>query len=180
MPGPYLSQADAPLLNLGLYLMRFDYFLPEIRFKGNAYGAGIAFDDGLGLIHMHSYDDPRVRETLEVFERLPEAVRKADWSQADIDRAIIGSAKAVERPIRPAEATALALIRFLRGDSDELREQRYAASLRATPATVRAAVLSNLQAGLPNASTCVLSSREKLEEANRHLADKALTLSDVL
>ena len=180
MPGPYLMQAAAPLLNLGLYLLRFDHFLPEIRFKGNAYGAGIAFDDMLGVIHMHSYDDPRIRETLAVFDQTLAVVRRAAWVQLDIDRAIIGSAKAVERPIRPGEATNLALNRALRGDTNTLREQRYAATLAATPATVKQAVLDSLEAGRAHAALCVVSSRQKLEAANSELGSGALALSELL
>lgn len=180
MPGPYLMHPASPLLNLGLYLLRFDFFLPEIRFKGNAYGAGIGFDDALGSISMHSYDDPRVCETLAVFDRTLDVVRRAEWTQTDIDRAIIGSAKAVERPIRPGEATSLALARDLRGDTNALREQRYARGLAATPASVKQALLDALEAGRAQSSLCVASSREKLEAANRELGSGALALSSLL
>jgi hypothetical protein len=180
MPGPFLMDEGVSLLNLGLYLLRFDYFLPEIRLKGNAYGCGIGLDDGIGVLHMHSYDDPRIRETLDVFDCVARVVRNAAWSQTDVDRAVIGSAKTVERPIRPGDATSLALTRYLRGDSDELREQRYAATLRATPDTVRAATLRHLEAAEDRATLCVVSSREKLEQANLALGERALDIQDLL
>ncbi len=44
MPAPHLAHADVPLFQLGAYLARYDYFLPEIRFKGNAYGGGAGYD----------------------------------------------------------------------------------------------------------------------------------------
>ncbi len=179
-PGPHLMQPAAPLLNLGLYLLSFDHFLPEIRFKGNAYGAGIAFDDMLGAVQMHSYDDPRIRETLAVFDQTIDVVRRVAWTQTDIDRAIIGSAKSVERPIRPGEATLLAMNRALRGDADALREQRYAASLAASPSAVKDALLTALEAGRARESLCVVSNREKLEAANHDLGSRQLALSELL
>jgi Zn-dependent M16 (insulinase) family peptidase len=180
MPAPYLMHPDVPLFRLGLYLANFDTLLPEIRFKGNAYGAGGGHDDGLGALALYSFRDPHIVETLAVFAGLRETVAAQTWSQTDIDRAIIGSAKEAEKPIRPAEATGSALTRYLRGDTNELREQRYAALLRATPETVREAFLDTFNAHAAEAAVCVVSSREKLEEANRALGDRALAISDIL
>jgi len=107
-------------------------------------------------------------------------VAAQQWSQTDIDRAIIGSAKDAEAPIRPASATAEALACYLRGDSDEQRATRYAATLRATPASVKETMLRVLDANEPLSAVCVVSSREKLNEANERLGDARLTVSDIL
>ncbi len=179
-PAPHLAHPDVPLFRLGVYLARFDYHLPEIRFKGNAYGAGLAHDDSLGILYQFSYRDPHIVETLRVFDKLREYIAAQDWSQTDIDRAIIGSAKEAEKPIRPAEATAVALARHLRGDTNEAREARYAATLRATPPSVRETFLRVFDTHAPHAATCVVSSREKLTEANRQLGDRALAVSPIL
>ncbi|MCS7049926.1 MAG: hypothetical protein NZ483_11630, partial [Verrucomicrobiae bacterium] len=159
---------------------RFDYLLPMIRFKGNAYGAGIVHDDSQGTVYQFSYRDPHIFETLDVFHQLPTWLAAQTWTQTDIDRAIIGSAREAERPIRPADATATALARHLRGDTPALREWRYETMRRATPKTVRDTFLKVWEAGNPAASVCVVSSREKLEEANRQLADRALQITDIL
>jgi hypothetical protein len=180
MPAPHLAHADVPLFRLGVYLARFDYHLPEIRFKGNAYGAGLVHDDTQGVLYQFSYRDPHIVETLAVFDRLRDYLAAQNWSQTDIDRAIIGSAKEAEKPIRPAEATAVALARYLRGDTNEAREARYAATLRATPKAVRETFLRLLDQAAPQAATCVVSSREKLTDANRHLGDRALIISEIL
>jgi len=180
MPAPPLAHPDVPLLKLGVYLAIFDYLLPEIRFKGNAYGGGARYDDTIGALTLHSYRDPHVVETLAAFEGLRAYVAAQSWSQTDIDRAIIGSAKEDERPIRPDDATRTALQRYLRGDTDDRREQRYAATLLATPATVKETMLRVLDANEPRAAVCVVSSREKLDEANQQLGDRQLAVSDIL
>jgi Zn-dependent M16 (insulinase) family peptidase len=180
MPAPHLAHPDVPLFQLGVYLAQFDHLLPEIRFKGNAYGAGIQHDDTLGTLCLSSFRDPNIVETLAVFDGLRDHVATQQWSQTDIDRAIIGSAKDAEKPIRPEAATGAALMRHVRGDSDNLREARYAATLRATPESVKETMLRVVDANEPRAAVCVVSSREKLEEANQRLGDQRLAVSDIL
>ncbi len=180
MPAPHLAHPDVPLFQLGLYLAQFDYFYPEIRFKGNAYGGGGSYDDTLGAICLYSFNDPRIVETLEVFDRLRDHVAVQQWSRTDIDRAIIGNAKEVEKPIRPGAANGAALTRHVRGDTDEMREARYAAKLRATPESVKETTLRVLDANEPASAVCVVSSREKLDEANKLLGDKLLAISGIL
>jgi Zn-dependent M16 (insulinase) family peptidase len=180
MPAPHLAHPDTPLFQLGIYLAGFDYLLPEIRFKGNAYGGGARYDDTHNTLNLYSYFDPRITETLAVFDGLGDHLKSRHWSQTDIDRAIIGSAKEAEAPIRPGRATGLALMRHVRGDSDELRAARYAAALRATPESVKETTLRVLDANASRTAVCVVSSREKLEEANRQLGEKQLAVSDIL
>jgi len=180
MPAPHLSEAGVPLFSLGVYLARFDLLLPEIRFKGNAYGANAGFDDGAGVFVLSSFRDPNIVETLDVFDRMGDWIDAAHWSQIDIDRAIIGSAKGVERPIRPGEATSLALSRHIRGDTDAFRERRYETALSGTPRSVKEA-MQNVFARYENRATvCVVSSREKLDQANARLGERALPVADIL
>ena len=180
MAAPQLAHPDVPLFKLGVYLANFDYLLPEIRFKGNAYGGGAGYNDDLGTLTLFSFRDPRIVETLRTFDGLRAYLAAQRWSQTDIDRAIIGSAKEAERPIRPGDATGTALIRYLRGDTNDQREQRYAATLRATPAAVQETILRVLDANETRSAICVVSSREKLAEANQKLGADRLDVADIL
>ena len=45
IPAPHASHPDQTLLTLGAHIVRLDYIMNEIRFKGNAYG---------GLVHLQS------------------------------------------------------------------------------------------------------------------------------
>jgi hypothetical protein len=71
-------------------------------------------------------------------------------------------------------------MRHLRGESDALREARYAATLRATPESVKETSLRVLAANEPLAAVCVVSSREKLKAANERLGARRLAVSDIL
>ncbi len=180
MPAPAFSDPDTPLYELGLYLADFDYMLPEIRFKGNAYGAGTQYNPQQGTLSLFSYNDPRITETLEVFDGLRDFVQAADWTQTDVDRAIIGSAKKSVQAIRPAEATGAALSRHVRGETDDLRAERFAIARGATPASIKRVLLAQLEAAEPQAGLCVAAGREALEQANRTLGDRPLDISDIL
>ena len=179
MLAPKLDDPRAAALVIATHLARFEYFLPEIRLKGNAYGGGIAYNPVAGILFMTSFRDPHITRTLDVFAKTPDFVKTVKWSQADIDRAIIGTAKGDEKPLRPGEATGEALTRYLQGVTPELREAFYGARLAVSPTLARSALLETLEAGFKASPICVLSSREKLLEANKTLAGNALSISDV-
>lgn len=180
MRAPTLDHPASAALVIGAHLVRFDYFLSEIRLKGNAYGAGFSYNPVSGTLFMTSFRDPHVVRTLEVFAGTRDFVSQASWTQADVDRAIIGAAKGDVRPLRPGEVTGEALSRHLQGKTDELLEAFYHSRLAVTPAATRQALLETLDAGRASSPVCVLSSREKLEEANAALGDSALAISDVV
>jgi Zn-dependent M16 (insulinase) family peptidase len=179
MPAPRLAHADAMSLTVGARLVSMDYLLAEVRLKGNAYGAWCRYDPLAGRLELGSFRDPHIARTLGIFNGVTDFVRQAKWSQTDVDRAIIGSAKDAERPIRPGEATGDALQRHLVGLTPAVREQNYDRLKAATPASVQRAALDALAAGLPRAPLCVVAGREKLEAENKHLP-APLAIRDLL
>jgi len=179
MPAPHRSHPDAPLLRIGAHLARFDYFLTEIRLKGSAYGAWCVYDGGGGTFEMGSFSDPKPGRTVQVFEGFGEFLRRVEWTQTDVDRAIIGALKEAEQPIRPGDATHTALDRFLAGETREVREARYAAALRATPREVKRALLEQWERNAAESRVCVLASREAIESANRELCGRELAVEEI-
>jgi Zn-dependent M16 (insulinase) family peptidase len=179
MPAPHYSEPESHLLSLGAHLLSHEYILSEIRLRGNAYGAWCRYD-GLGAdLALGSYRDPNIRRTLEVFAAAADYVRGAPWTQTDVERAIISRAKKDETPIRPGSATGTALWRHLIGLTPELREERHARLVAAREPDVRRVLLSCLEAGAARTNVCVVSSREKLEQANAELGAAALSLRDI-
>ena len=178
MPAPRAGDPVEAPLRVGAHLIRMDYLLPEVRFKGNAYGASFSYDARSGRAAFGSYRDPHVARTLGVFDATDRFVTDSEWSQLDIDRAIIATAKGDFRPVRPSEATGAALQRHLSGTTDELRQSRYEALRRVTPSAVKQA-LTDLLAPAEHASVCVVSSRQKLEQANQEL-QQPLDVRDIL
>ena len=179
MPAPHYSHPDSTLLTIGAHLVRLDYILSEIRFKGNAYGAGFTYNPYNAALYQSSFRDPHVARTINVFEQTIAYVKQVEWTQTDIDRAIIATAKDGEKPIRPSQATRDALSQHLVGQTREMREERYAQLRRATPTEVKRALLQLLEENADKAGVCAVSSREKLEAANRELA-QPLVIEDIL
>ena len=179
IPAPHYSHPDSTLLSIGAHILRLDYIMSEIRFKGNAYGAYFNYSPFDAHLYQASYRDPHVARTLNVFEQAADYVKQVEWTQTDIDRAIIATAKTAEKPIRPGQAASEALSQYLVGQTREMREDRYAQLRQATPAEVKRALLQLLEENRGKAAVCVVSSREKLEAANRELA-QPLAIEDIV
>jgi Zn-dependent M16 (insulinase) family peptidase len=180
MPAPHISHADAPLLAVGARLLSLGYVLEEVRFKGTAYGGGCTYNGSASQWAFHSYRDPWINRTLDVYGGALPFIRRADWTQADVDRSIIGTAKESERPIRPSWATSTALWRHLVGDTPQRRTARHAAYLAAQLPQVRRALSEQFERHAAAAAVCVVSSREKLDDANRQRSDAPLQVRDIL
>ena len=179
MPAPHYSHPDSPLLTIGAHLIRLDYILSEIRFKGNAYGARFTYSPYEALLCQSSFRDPHVARTINVFEQTVDYVKQVEWTQVDVDRAIIATAKDGEKPIRPSQAASSALSQHLVGQTREMREERYAQLRQATPTVVKRALLQLLEENGDKAAVCAVSGREKLEAANHELT-QPLVIEDIL
>ncbi len=180
MPAPHVSNPDAPLLAVASRLLSLNYVLEEVRFKGTAYGGGCGYNGSGQLFSFHSYRDPWINRTLDVYAVSLQHVRETNWTQGDVDRSIIGTAKEGEKPIRPPQASAIALLRHLTGDTPALRETRHAAILSTTLSGAKRVLTEQFEAHAKEAAVCVVSSREKLEEANAQKPQNVLEIEDIL
>ena len=178
LPARHSSDPEAPLLTLAMAMLRVDYMVSELRFKGNAYGASCSYDGR--SICLSTYADPHVKRTLDVFQNLTDYVRSVPWTDVEVTRGVISTAKSVIRPIRPEDATAAALTAWITGETHDIRRERYRVLRQATPDQLKAVLLDVLEKGFKNAPVAVLSNREKLEKANAELGENALLLTDLI
>jgi hypothetical protein len=179
MPAHHISHPDAPKLSVAARLLSLGYVLEEVRFKGTAYGGGCGYNGPGRAWTFNSYRDPWINRTLDVYTASLKHVQESDWTQGDVDRAIIGTAKEGERPIRPPQATGTTLWRHLVGDTPENRNARHTAMLEVTLKDVRRVLIEQFETNAAQVSTCVTSSRKKLEEANTERPDQALEITDI-
>jgi len=179
LPAPPVSDPDAPLLDVASHLLSLGYLFEEIRMKGGAYGGGCVHHGTDQVWAFYSYRDPWIKKTLDTFHGMADFIRRADWTQTDIDRAIIGTAKDGLSPIRPEGATGLALRRHTLGETREFQERWHETILRATPVEVKRAVLGLLEKGFPQAGTCTVASRQMLEQASREMSGDKMEIEDV-
>ena len=162
-PAPHYSHPDSIPLAIGSHILTFDYLLPEIRLKGNAYGAGFTYNPLDAVLYQCSQFDPHIARTLDVFERTTDYVKRVEWTQTEINRAIIANASDYQKTVRPGHASTDALAHHLTGQTNELIEERYARLRRTTPKEVKRALLQVLEENRDKAAVCVIASREKFE-----------------
>ncbi len=169
IPAPHYAHPDSGLLTIGSYILENDYMLPEIRFKGNAYGFRFIYNPYESLIHQGSESDPHVARTLDVFAQTVDYVKQTEWTQTDIDRAIVAKSSDYLNTIRPSHASTDAIWHYVKGQTREVVEEKYAQLQRATPKEVKRALLQVLEENQDRASICVIASREKLETENQKM-----------
>ena len=179
MPAPHYSHADSSLLTVGANIVAYDYAFKEIRLKGNAYYGWFAYNAFEGRIYHDSFADPHIARTLDVFSRTADYVRNSEWTQTDIDHAIISRAGDFQKTLRPSQAASDALANHLTGQTQEVIEEKYDQLRSATPEEVKRAMLQVLEERRDKASVCVVASREKLEAENKKMANP-LRIEDIL
>ena len=170
MPAPHYLHMDSSLLTVGANIVAYDYAFKEIRLKGNAYYGWFAYNPFEGCVYHDSFADPHIARTLNVFAQTADYVKRADWTQSDIDRAIIGTAAYCLKTVPPGNAASDALAQHLTGQSQNMIEERFTQPLRATPKEVKRVLLQVLEDNRDKAAVCVVASREKLEAENRKMA----------
>ena len=141
-----------------------------MHLKGNAYGSFFGYDSINAFLCQASYTDPHIARTLDVISRTADYVRKTEWTQTDINHAIISRAGNFLKTLRPDQAAADALTNHLTGQTPEAIEEKYTHLRRATPKKTRRAMLQVLEDNRDKASICVVASREKLEAENQKMA----------
>ena len=180
MRAPHISDPRSTLLSLGMAMLRVDYMIAELRFKGNAYGANCKYSGQSESISLTTFADPNVKSTLDTFAAITEYVRKAAWTPEEITRGILTTARGYVAPVRPAAANAGGLASTLCDDSDELRRREYDILRSATAEQVRSALLDVFEAGFPAAPAGAIASPEKLAEANKEYAAAGVAGLDIV
>ncbi|MDP2174208.1 MAG: insulinase family protein [Candidatus Cloacimonadaceae bacterium] len=99
-----------------------EYLYKQIRVNGGAYGAMSNFTTS-GHQYFASYRDPNLRESLDVFDTVPQYLRGFQCSQRDMDKYIIGDISNLDYPKTPESIGAAADDDYLTGFTHEDRQQ---------------------------------------------------------
>ncbi|RKU29804.1 hypothetical protein C6497_05525 [Candidatus Poribacteria bacterium] len=179
MSAPHYSEPDSILLTIGTNLISNDYMFPEIRLKGNAYGWDFSYHPYESLLSQCSHFDPHISRTLNIFKDTKDYIKQVEWTQSDIDRAIISSVSEYLQYTKPSNASSKSMFNFIVGQTSEIIEERYRQLLNATPRDVKRALLETIDKNEENASICVIASRDKLESENEKLTEP-LIIKDLI
>ena len=103
-------------------ILRSSYLYQELRVKGGAYGNMSDFTLG-GYLYFVSYRDPNLRETLEVYNTIPEFLRNFDCDKREFDKYIIGEISSLDFPLTPEGMGDKADEDYITGFTFEDRQQ---------------------------------------------------------
>ncbi len=165
--GPsYLSPLAAPLMVLARHLSN-GYLYKRIRVQGGAYGGMCAFDPGAGTFAFLSYRDPHIVETLDVYREAEAYACSAVVPPEEIDKVVIGTIGAFDKPMDPAGRGYVAMIREFIGLTDDDRRRFRNGILEMTPDGLLDAARRFFEKTTENVA--VYASEERLKRANERL-----------
>jgi Zn-dependent M16 (insulinase) family peptidase len=99
-----------------------NYLYEEIRAKGGAYGCGSNFSHK-GMMYFYSYRDPELEATYEIFRSAGQYIRNLDISDKEIEKYILGTIRAFDKPATNAHKGLTAASNYIQGWSDALRQK---------------------------------------------------------
>lgn len=103
LPAPNLMEPESMALRLGCEMIKQQILHPEIREKGGAYGYGCAYHPDKKVISFHSYRDPHIARTIQVFYSSVHWLSEGHFDQEMIDEAKRCSIQKLDKPINPGE-----------------------------------------------------------------------------
>lgn len=165
-PAPFTHEPEAAALMPGASIVSSDYMLPEIRLKGNAYGAGLAYNSHSGSLCFSTYRDPHIAESYSTMLRAADFAKSKIWSDETVENAILAVLKGFVAPIRPADALLYIIMQHISGFNNEASMALYRKILSLKRSQVQDVTVATLEKNLAHASYCVAASEAALIAAN--------------
>ena len=173
-----LGHKDAPAMAVISKLIRSLYLHREIREKGGAYGGFSIYNSEDGLFSFGSYRDPHIVATLNAYDRASDFIKTGDYTDEDIKEAILQVCSEIDKPDPPGTAARKAFARKIAFLSDEKRiffKKQLLALTRKHILTAAEKYFTDHN----RPSIAVISSEEKLKEANGKLSGHQLKLNRI-
>jgi Zn-dependent M16 (insulinase) family peptidase len=174
-----MTHADAPALAVISKILRSMYLHREIREKGGAYGGFAIYSPEDGLFCFGSYRDPHIVTTLNVYAAAADFARSGNYSDEDVNEAILQVCSEIDKPDPPGPAARKAFYRKIVSLSDEIRSQFKTRLLSLTRSDVRQTAAKYFDIQAEQRAIAVISNEQKLNEANQMLADQPLKLYQI-
>jgi hypothetical protein len=176
---PPYTDLFTPLLALVSRDLSNTYLYKNIRVQGGAYGGMSSFDSTLGLFAFLSYRDPRIVETLNIFDEAQQYYSRHLFNKEELEKAVISTIGAMDKPMDPAGRGYTSMMRHFAGVSDEMRQNFRYAVLSAKPQNIKECMGKYFGWAAKTEAVAVYSSLEKINEANSIL-DKKLAIENLI
>ncbi len=144
-------------------LMGYEYLWSQVRVMGGAYGCMCGFKRN-GDSFFVSYRDPRLEETIDVYEKASEFVRRFDADERTMTKYVIGAIGDMDVPMTPNTKAAYSLGAYLSGISYEDMQKERREVLEASPESIRA-LSASIDAFMSDDCLCVVGGENRIREA---------------
>ena len=150
-----------------------DYLQTNVRVRGGAYGSWSSLcSDGLSILA--SYRDPNLKETLDIYDKLPEYLENFEADDETMLKYIIGTISGKDQPLATSQRGNLALKRYRQGITFEIVQRDRDEILSTTAADIRKSA-STLKTLCEKGIVCVFGSEAKVNES-KELFNKIIKL----
>lgn len=143
-------------------ILSYDYLWNNIRVKGGAYGCGSGFARN-GNVYFSSYRDPNLKNTNEVYEKIPEYIRNFSADERDMTKYIIGTISGMDTPLNPnakGERSTLAYLSHITFEDIQTERDQV---ISAKEEDIRK-LADLVEAVLAQENICVIGNEEKIKE----------------
>jgi presequence protease len=168
---PYADPLSAALFVLARQLSN-GYLYRHIRVQGGAYGGSCRYEPVSGLFAFLSYRDPHLTETIDIFRNAADFVCNDPVPREELEKAVIGTIGALDRPLDPAGRGYTALIREFSGLTDPIRRRFREEVLDIDPEHLQEAARNYFPMASKAAVFAVCAPEERLRKANESLVEK--------
>lgn len=154
-------------------ILSYDYLWINVRVKGGAYGCMSGFFRS-GETYFVSYRDPNLLKTLEIYDDIPEYLRKFQADERDMTKYIIGTFSSMDTPLYPEGKGARSMNAYLQDLTEEMLQKDRDEVRNATAEDIRA-LADMIQSVLLDPSVCVIGNEDAIQK-EAQLFDKVTGL----
>ncbi len=154
-------------------ILSMDYLWQQLRVLGGAYGAMCQFSLH-GPSYFVSYRDPHIRNTEEVYRRIPAYLESLDLPQETLESFIISTIGGMDFPYSPSVRGSIDLSLYLSGITPALQQRERDEVLDCTVDDLKA-LAPYMEAILQGNNICAVGSGVKIDE-DKDLFDRLINL----
>ena len=158
-----VSDYNMGALRVVRHLLNYDYLWNEVRVKGGAYGVMCNFDRG-GKGSFVSYRDPKLAETLSVYQSAAEYLAGYEAPEREVLKTIIGTISGMDVPLTPYMKGRRSMSAWLSKMPLEVVQQERDQVLSCTAQDIRQTA-PVVEAITNSGHVCVVGQEQHLQEA---------------
>jgi len=171
-----MEHEDSAALSVVSKILRSMYLHREIREKGGAYGGFALYSPEDGLFSFASYRDPHIVSTLNAFDNAAAFIRSGNFSDEDVNEAVLQVCSEIDKPDPPGPAARKAFYRKIISLSDEMRTRYKTELLALNRSKVMQAAEKYFDLQDTQKAVAVISGEDKINAANAKLGESPLKL----